>query len=186
MDQHPPDPAFRPSPLTREAHFSGNGSAIGQAGQENADVDAASSEFDVIAQAIEDLQNRLERAHDQLGRVTEIRTTEFEIGRLFVEAQRFSEASLSKLERQIQEILVEAEAKAAEILQEATEEALEIRRQAEQSTFIPAQAAQELQSAIAGFVAVNGGLIKELNTLNAMLMPSTEQNSPHSPMRSAQ
>ena len=74
-------------------------------------VESASSELGSIAGAIESLQNRLAQAQDQLNNVAAVQTTEFEIGRLFVEAQRFSEASLSKLEIQIQEILIEAEAK---------------------------------------------------------------------------
>ena len=41
-----------------------------------------------------------------------VEATESEIGRLFVEAQRFSEESLSKLELQIHQILCAAEDKA--------------------------------------------------------------------------
>ena len=63
-------------------------------------------------------------------------TTEVEIGRLFVEAQRFSEDSLSKLEFEIYEILREVEAKAKQILAEATQEAHEIRRQAQHATSV--------------------------------------------------
>jgi cell division septum initiation protein DivIVA len=107
-----------------------------------------------------------------------VQTTEFEIGRLFMEAQRFSEATLSRLEMQIQEILVEAEAKAAEILREANEDAERIRREAQQSSFIPARTAQELQSAIAGFASVNNELIRELSALNAMLAPSNRMAPP--------
>jgi cell division septum initiation protein DivIVA len=157
---------------------------VGHPAQHDPAVVAAGTEFDVISRAIADLQNRLEGAYEQLGQVTEVRTTEFEIGRLFVEAQRFSEESLSRLERQIQEILVEAEAKAAEILQEATEEALEIRRQSQQSSFIPAHTAQGLQSTIAEFVSVNNGLRRELDTLNLLLMTSTEGEYPYSAVRS--
>jgi cell division septum initiation protein DivIVA len=109
--------------------------------------------------------------------VTVVQTTEYEIGRLFVEAQRFSEASLSKLEMQIQEILVEAEAKAAEILREANEEAAEIRRQAQQASFIPDRTAQELQTAIVGFASVNSELVKELTALNDMLTPASGPRS---------
>ena len=178
MDTSPRDPVFGSPSFPHGEHPSGNGNSVSQNPRENATVESASSEIDAIAGAIADLQNRLERAHDQLGQVNAVRTTEFEIGRLFVEAQRFSEASLARLEMQIQEILVEAEAKAAEILREATEEAQEIRRQAQQSSSIPSRTAQELQSAIVGFANVNGELIKELNTLNAMLSPTAERGSP--------
>ncbi len=144
----------------------------------DAAVESASSEIGAIAGAIEELQSRLERANEQLGQVAAVQTTEFEIGRLFMEAQRFSEATLSRLEMQIQEILVEAEAKAAEILREANEDAEKIRREAQQSSFIPARTAQELQSAIAGFASVNNELIRELNALNAMLAPSNNRMAP--------
>jgi chromosome segregation ATPase len=173
MSTSPTDPVFSVNSYPAADPYAGNGYPVGHGSNENAAVESASSEIGAIAGAIEELQNRLARANDQLGQVTAVRTTEFEIGRLFVEAQRFSEASLSKLEMQIQEILVEAEAKATEILREATEEAHEIRRQAQQqSSLIPARTAQELQAAIVGFANVNGELIKELNALNAMLTPS--------------
>ena len=150
-------------------------SSPGQASAEDAAVESASSEIEQISSAIEELQSRLVQANNQLGQVTAVRTTELEIGRLFVEAQRFSEASLSQLEKQIGVILAEAEAKAAQILREATVEAQEIRREAQQSAYFPARTAQELQSAIAGFSMVNTELVKELGVLNAMLTSTTEQ-----------
>jgi chromosome segregation ATPase len=139
------------------------------------DVGPTNAEIHSIATAIEELQIRLERANGQLGQATAVRTTELEIGRLFVEAQRFSEKSLTKLEQQIQEILVEAESKAIQILREATEDAHEIRRQAQESASISARAAQELQAAISGFTVVNSALVNELTALNTMLTPPAEQ-----------
>lgn len=137
--------------------------------------DAANAEIHSIASAIEELQNRLEVANSHLGHATALRDSEVEIGRLFVEAQRFSESSISRLEQQIQEILLEAESKATQILREATEEAQEIRRQAHEAAFVSSRAAQELQSAIAGFTVVNSALVNELSALNTMLTPSSEQ-----------
>ena len=179
MDTNPIDPAYDPAsyPQGQPGYSSGNGSHVGPPVQSDGAVESASSEIGAIAGAIEELQNRLARANDQLEQVAAVQTTEFEIGRLFMEAQRFSEVSISKLEMQIQEILVEAEAKAAQILREATEEAQEIRRQAEQASFIPARTAQELQAAISGFASVNNELIKELNALNEMLAPSMDRPS---------
>ena len=180
MDTSPIDPVFGPSsyPRGEQEHPTGNGNSTGSPVRQDAAVESASSEIGAIAGAIEQLQSRLERANEQLGQVAAVQTTEFEIGRLFMEAQRFSEATLSRLEMQIQEILVEAEAKAAEILREATEEAEKIRQEAQQSSFIPARTAQELQSAIAGFAGVNNELIRELNALNAMLAPPHDQMAP--------
>jgi hypothetical protein len=146
----------------------------GEATTEDAAVESASSEIEQISSAVEELQSRLVQANNRLEQVTAVRTTELEIGRLFVEAQRFSEASLSQLEKQIGVILAEAETKAAQILWEATAEAQEIRREAQQSAFFPARTAQELQSAIAGFSMVNTELVKELGVLNAMLTSTTD------------
>jgi cell division septum initiation protein DivIVA len=171
MSTNPIDPVFGRTSYHREGQPPMNGRAVG----EDAAFDSANSEIGAIAGAIEELQGRLARAHEQLDQVTAVRTTEYEIGRLFVEAQRFSEESLARLEVQVQEILVEAEAKAAQILREATDEAEEIRRQARQTSAIPDRTAQELQDAILGFVSVNGELVKELNALNGMLTPSTNQ-----------
>jgi hypothetical protein len=178
MSTNPIDPVFGHTSFPHEDVLSANGNGgWGQAPQANKAVESTSSELGAIAGAIEELQSRLAQANDQLHQVAVVQTTEYEIGRLFVEAQRFSEASLSKLEMRIQEILVEAEAKAAEILREATEEAVEIRRQAQMSSAIPNRTAQELQSAIVGFASVNSELVKELSVLNDMLTPVAEPRS---------
>jgi uncharacterized coiled-coil DUF342 family protein len=138
-------------------------------------VEWTSSELQSIATTIEDLQRRLEAANSQLSTAANVEATESEIGRLFVEAQRFSEESLTKLELQIHEILCAAEDKAKAILTEATQEAIEIRRQAQEAAFLSTKTAQELQSAIAGFTTVNNELVKELGALNSMLTPASER-----------
>jgi cell division septum initiation protein DivIVA len=104
-----------------------------------------------------------------------VETTEFEVGRLFVEAQRFTDASLSELDRKVNEILCQADAKAREILAEATQEAHEIRRQAREAAIASTRTTSELQAAITGFTAVNNELLKELGTLNEMLTPASER-----------
>jgi len=138
-------------------------------------VEWTNSELQSIATTIEDLQRRLEAANSQLSTASNGEATESELGRLFVEAQRFSEESLSKLERQIHGILCAAEGKAKAILTEATQEAIEIRRQAQEAAFLSTKTAQELQSAIAGFSTVNNELVKELGALNSMLTPASER-----------
>ncbi len=127
------------------------------------------TELHSIASTIEELQSRLEEANSRLNSVEKVETTEVEIGRLFVEAQRFSDAWLSKLELKIHEVLGEAEAKAQQILNEATEEAQEIRRSAQQAAFASTRTVRELQAAIVGFTTVNSELLKELGTLNNMI-----------------
>jgi uncharacterized coiled-coil DUF342 family protein len=138
-------------------------------------VEWTHAELQSIAGTIEELQRRLEVANSQLSTAANVETTESEIGRLFVEVQRFSEDSLSKLELQIFGILCAAEDKAKAILTEATQEAIEIRRQAQEAAFLSTKTAQELQSAIAGFTTVNNELVRELGALNSMLTPASEQ-----------
>lgn len=138
-------------------------------------VEWTNAELHSIASTIEELQRRLEVANTRLSSAAAVETTEFEIGRLFVEVQRFSEDSLSKLELQIHEILRAAEGKAKQILVEATDEALEIRRQAQEAAFASTTTARELQSAIAGFTTVNNELVKELGALNSMLAPANKR-----------
>jgi hypothetical protein len=167
-DAHPdlPVPAFgnhRAAPEPDQAQAPAN------------EVEWVNSELHTIATTIEELQGRLDEANTRLESASKVETTEFEIGRLFVEAQRFSEASLSKLDLKIHEILCEAEAKAKEILAEATEEAHEIRRQAQQAAFAASATARELQTAITGFTAVNNELLKELGSLNHMLTPANDR-----------
>lgn len=139
------------------------------------DVEWTNAELHSIASTIEELQQRLEEANSRLNSVATVEATEFEIGRLFVEAQRFSEESMSKLEWQIHEILLAAEAKAKEIIGEATEDALEIRRQAQGAAFASTTTARELQAAIAGFTTVNTELVNELGALNSMLIPADKR-----------
>jgi chromosome segregation ATPase len=138
-----------------------------------AEVQWANSELSTIAETIEDLQNRLEQANSSLNSATAVESTEVEIGRLFVEAQRFSEDSLAKLEERVHEILSEAQAKAEQIVGEANEEAQEIRQQAQQAAFASTQTVRDLQAAIAGFTSVNAELLRELGTLNGMLTPGS-------------
>ena len=141
------------------------------------DVEWTNAELHSIASTIEELQGRLEVANNRLSSVAKVEATELEIGRLFVEAQRFSDESLSKLDRQIHQVLSAAEEKANQILTEATEEALEIRRQAQEAAFMSTRTARELQSAIAGFTTVNNELVRELGTLNSMLTPASERGT---------
>jgi hypothetical protein len=156
-------------------HHTAPGGLSGRASVDAAAAAAASAEIDSISSAIAELQGRLEEAHKQIGSVSAVRATELEIGRLFVEAQRFSEASLSQLEQQIQSILAEAESKAMRILREATDEAHAIRKQAQQTANVPANTAMKVQAAISGFSNINNELVRELRTLNTMLKPTPEQ-----------
>jgi phage-related tail protein len=144
-------------------------------GSEDAVVESANAEIQEVASAIEELQGRLKRANAQIGQVQAVRTTELEIGKLFMEAQRFTDAALSNLETQIQAILIEAESKASEIVSEAESEAKQIRHEAQVTSSLSATTAKELQTAIAGFSSVNGELVKELSALNSMLDSSTSK-----------
>jgi cell division septum initiation protein DivIVA len=140
----------------------------------SADVQQVNSELLTIASTIEDLQSRLQQANERLASASNNEASEYELGKLFVEAQRFSEASLAALETRISEILSEAETKAAQILAEATQEAQEIRRQAQEAAIASTASVHELRSAIAGFTVVNSELLKELGTLNSALTPAGE------------
>jgi hypothetical protein len=137
----------------------------------------ADDELQSIASTIQDLQSRLTLANERIANAAKVETTEVDIGRLFVEAQRFSEASLSNLERQIHEILHEAEAKAVQILAEATGEAQEIRRRAEHAAADSIKTARDLHYAIAGFSSVNNELVRELSALNSRLLHADEERA---------
>ncbi len=166
-----PDETMSGPDSRRPAHAS----EADQAPAPTHEVEWVNSELNTIASTIEQLQGRLEEANTRLASASRVETTEFEIGQLFVEAQRFSEASLSELDRKINQILCEAEAKATEILAEATQEAQEIRRDAQNAAIASTRTTRELQSAIAGFTAVNNELLKELGSLNEMLTPASER-----------
>jgi hypothetical protein len=104
---------------------------------------SASAELKLVGDAIGELQSRLERANAQMNQVTAVRTTELEIGRLFMEAQRFTDSALARLEGQIQEVLNEAGARARQIVHEAEQEAEAIRQEARRTLTGPDEAAAE-------------------------------------------
>src|SRR5580658_1756598 len=139
-----PDPQQEPpstwprSPVGDQPH--GHGSDESESG---APTEWVNTELHAIASTIEDLQSRLEAANSRLSSAQVVETTEFEMGRLFVEAQRFSEESLSKLELRIHEVLDAMEAKAQQILAEATQEAQEIRRRAHEAAFASTRIVQD-------------------------------------------
>src|ERR1700753_2941468 len=76
----------------------GPGEATAAPGSE---IEWSNAELHSIASTIEDLQRRLEQANAQVITAAVAEATEVDIGRLFVEAQRFSEDSLARLEHQI-------------------------------------------------------------------------------------
>jgi hypothetical protein len=156
------------------ADHQGPVSAADDSHRPGGEVEWSNAELHSIASTIEELQHRLVDANERLSAASAVETTELEIGRLFVQAQRFSEESLSKLEQQINDILLVAEAKAEQILREATEEALDIRRQAQEDALESTQTARELRVAISGFTTINSELVKELGALNSMLTPGSE------------
>jgi cell division septum initiation protein DivIVA len=89
--------------------------------------------------------------------------TETELGRLFVEAQRFTDDALAKLEGQVERVLAEAGKKAAQIVLEAREEADEILRTARQSASLPSDKSVELHASVerlSKFVGQLGALLK--------------------------
>jgi dsDNA-specific endonuclease/ATPase MutS2 len=186
MSTRPIDSVFRVPGHTYDLYSGGPVSDLSQPSDSTAsesadraavpatDVEQVNSELLTIAGTIEQLQRRLEQANERLADASKTESTEVEIGRLFVEAQRFSEASLAHLEAKIHEILREAEAKAQQILMEATEEAHDIRRRAQQDALTSQATARELQVAIAGFTSVNHQLLKELDALNSVLTPGNE------------
>jgi septal ring factor EnvC (AmiA/AmiB activator) len=145
--------------------------------------DSANSELGTIADAIEELQVRLAQTNEELAQAALENMNEHEVVRIIEDAQRFSDACLSKLEMRIRGVLFQAEVKAAEILREADEEAAEILRQARRASFmpestaIPERTADELQAAIVGFAAVNRELVTRLTALNDVLTPIPRSES---------
>lgn len=159
----------------RNGHSANGAEVPPSAETSGSEVQWVNTELNTIASTIEALQSRLEQANARLNSVSTVETTEVEIGRLFLEAQRFSEDSLANLEVKVHQILREAESKAKEILAEATEEAQEIQRQAQYAAFASTRTVRELQAAIAGFTTVNAELLRELGSLNTILTSDGQQ-----------
>ena len=99
---------------------------------------------------------------DGAGR-TDLPISETELGRLFVEAQRFTDDALAKLDGQVERVLAQASAKAAQIVVEAREEADQILRSARDTVSLPTDKADELRAAVdrlTTFVGELGALLK--------------------------
>jgi hypothetical protein len=131
------------------------------------------SELNLIGLAIEDLQDRLEKANARLGNVEYMEATEFEIGRLLVEAERSSASALAHLEAKVYEVLIELDAKATKILAEATEEANQIRQKAQDAACAALQSTHDLQAAVAGFISANAELLKDHGGPSNVLVSAT-------------
>ncbi len=173
-----PDPRWEAPAASPTADLADNQNDEGAAEiPSSTEAQWVNSELQTIASTIQHLQSRLEETNSRLSDAEKVETTEYEIGRLFVEAQRFSEDSLANLELKLHEVLGAAETKAMQILTEATEEAQRIRQEAQEAAFASTQTVQELQSAISGFTAVNAELLRELGALNGMLSPTSNPDS---------
>jgi hypothetical protein len=132
------------------------------------DSSLARSEIKQMSSAIQELQARPDWVNQRLSRVT-AGTTEIENDRLFAEARRLSEAPPSRSEMQSSRIFVEAGGHASRIVRKASEQVQLIRRLGQQNSPTGTGSALELRSAMGAFARVNGGLIKDLDTLNTRL-----------------
>jgi cell division septum initiation protein DivIVA len=113
---------------------------------------------------------------DGAGR-TDLPISETELGRLFVEAQRFTDDALAKLDSQVERVLAQASAKAAEIVVEAREEADQILRSARDTVSLPTDKADELRAAVdrlSTFVGELGALLKTDRPSNTAAGGSSE------------
>jgi cell division septum initiation protein DivIVA len=101
--------------------------------------------------------------HAEAGR-TDLPISETELGRLFVEAQRFTDDALAKLDSQVDRVLAQASAKAAQIVLEAREEAEQILRTARDTVALPTETAGELRVAVDQLSKFVGELATMLKT----------------------
>jgi len=108
--------------------------------------------------------------------VVEDPKTEREIGQLFVEAQRFTDDALAKLEGQVDRVLAEAGRKAAEIVLEAREEADGVLRRARESVLLSTTKADELHDAVGRLASLVDSLAEVLK--GTLADPSAGPQSP--------
>jgi vacuolar-type H+-ATPase subunit H len=162
-------------------------------------VDDAAVEVESIAGAINELQARLEQANSRILEAKRVQSTEEEIGRLFVQAQQFTDTAINQLEEQarqaideaqaeadrivaeaqhhaaelvkgqIRQVIEAAEEQAAAIIEDANRQAEEIMSEARAASPIPPETAEQLRATIEGFSRVNRELVEELAFLNVAL-----------------
>ncbi len=142
------------------------------AADDDGTVDAVAAEFSEMSRAIEELRERLDLASSKMEHVAVVRTSELEIGRLFVQAQEFTDAALGQAEQRARQAIAEAEAEATRILEEARREAEAIVEEARQQAALPPEAVGRLDSTIAGFIEINRELIEELVYLRGSYNPA--------------
>jgi dsDNA-specific endonuclease/ATPase MutS2 len=148
-------------------------------------IEMVSSEMDSITTAVSSLLERLDTANNKLAEATSVRMTEWEMGRLFVEAQEFTDTALNTLDEQTHQMLLEAEQEADQIIANARLEAERIVAEAKSSPALSSETVTYLRSTIEGFARVNQELLKELTFLNEMLEGRAEATTEASRIDSA-
>lgn len=144
-------------------------------------LEAVATSLESVASVMDQLTGQLSQLTEAFGHTRTLRSTETEIGRLFLQAQAYVDESVGIAEVRARAIVSEAEVQAARIVTQANEEAAAIVERARRDAILRPEAVARLSSTIEGFSRMNDELVRELSMLRASLTPMEVQAPPPAP-----
>jgi vacuolar-type H+-ATPase subunit H len=168
--------------------------------EEDEALEAVAASLSHVSGVMDRLTAQLTTLTEAFGWTKSVRTTEVEIGRLFVDAQAHVDQSIANAHAQGGQIVSDAHAEARQIVsdasaqagqivsaahveavrivQEAQTQAAAIVDEARRSEVLHPEAVARLSSTIEGFARMNTELVSELSALRESLQPVAEQYAP--------
>lgn len=145
--------------------------ATGRPVDDEQEIERVTAEVQSVSSAIDSLTRRLTEANDRLEHVSMVRSSEVEIGRLLLQAQRFVDEAVAEARDHAKATVAEAEAEADRILAEARQQAEEIIQAARSAPTVSPETLLALDTTIGEFTKANTELIHELAQLRDVLGP---------------
>ncbi len=142
---------------------------------------AVASSLEGVASTMDDLTSQLTALTEAYGRTKMLRTTEAEIGRLFVRAQGYVDDSIADARERARQIVAGAQEQAFHIIDQAHAQAAEIVEQARRQAVLRPEAVARLSTTIEGFSRMNVELVNELSMLRETLSPMPGLTEPARP-----
>lgn len=131
---------------------------------------AISSSLSSLSSTLTAVSGQLSQLNDAFDRTKAVRTTEEEIGRLFVRAQDYVDRSIEEAQDWARRVVEQANDQADRILHDAQAQAQRIVEEARSATILQPEAVARLSSTIEAFSRTNTELFEELASLRTALV----------------
>jgi cell division septum initiation protein DivIVA len=133
-------------------------------------VEAVTTAVTHVALALDELKDQLEVTNRRVGEVMAAQISEADLGRLFVRAAEFADATMAQAEEEARQLVADAVAQAERLVANARLEAHAIITEAHDAPLSDA-VAEQVRATIDRLVLVNDELVKELDFLHDVVQP---------------